>query len=229
MAISNYVSVSSTLKFDDVFSSILIDEMRQKISNETSGNALTIETMGRKMERGKSPRYRSKSRKGRSKSRSGIVCWKCGKKGHLNKYCKSRKGKEGDAQQENNHEANVTHDVLQDASILSLENIIVAWVVDIGASIHSTPDMKHFHDYVQGDFGQVRMGDDKPYKIIGLGIVFIKQHNGNKCLSKEVRHVLDLKKNLISTGKLGGEGFVTTFIDKTWKVTKGALVIEKGE
>eukprot|EP00253_Pinus_taeda_P024792 PITA_24792 len=59
------------------------------------------------MERGKSSRYRSKSRKGRSKSRLGIVCWKCGKKGHLKKYFRSRKGKEGDAQQENNHEANV--------------------------------------------------------------------------------------------------------------------------
>jgi len=28
---------------------------------------------------------------------------------------------------------------------------------------------------------------------------------------------------------LGGEGCVTTFTDKTWKVTKGALVIEKGD
>ena len=78
------------------------------------------------MERGKSPRYRNKSRKGLSKSRSGIVCWKCGKKEHLRKDCKSQKGKEGDAQQENNHEANVTGDVLQDALIISLENIIDA-------------------------------------------------------------------------------------------------------
>jgi len=28
---------------------------------------------------------------------------------------------------------------------------------------------------------------------------------------------------------LGGEGYVTTFTDKTWKVTKGSLVIAKGE
>jgi hypothetical protein len=101
MAISNSVSGSSTLKFDDVVGAILSEEMRRKSSGETSGNALTAETRGRKMERGKSPGYRSKSRKGRSKSRSGIVCWKCGKKGHLKKDCKSRKGKEGDAQQEN--------------------------------------------------------------------------------------------------------------------------------
>ena len=28
---------------------------------------------------------------------------------------------------------------------------------------------------------------------------------------------------------MGGEGCVSTFIDKTWKVTKGALVVVKGE
>ena len=125
------------------------------------------------MEIGKNPGYRSKSRKGRSKSRSGIVCWKCGKKGRLKKDCKSQKGK-GDTQQENNHEANVIGDVLQDALIISLENIIDAWVVDSRASFHATPDRKHFHNYVHRDFGQVRLGDDKPCKIIGMGKVFIK-------------------------------------------------------
>jgi len=73
------------------------------------------------------------------------------------------------------------------------------------------------------------LGDDKPYKIIGMGTIFIKKQNGNQWLLKEVRHVLDLKKNLISTGNLGGECSVTNFTDKTWKVTKGSLVIAKGE
>eukprot|EP00253_Pinus_taeda_P022417 PITA_22417 len=74
MAISNSVSGSSTLKFDDVVGAILSEEMRRKNSGETSGNALSAEYRGRKMERGKSSGYHSKSRKGRSKSRSGIVC-----------------------------------------------------------------------------------------------------------------------------------------------------------
>eukprot|EP00253_Pinus_taeda_P005819 PITA_05819 len=168
MAISNSVSGSTTLKFDDVVGAILTEEMRWKSSGETLGNSLSAESRGRKMERGKSSGYRSKSRKGRSKSRSGIVCCKCGKKGHLKKYCRSWKGKEGDAKQENNHETNVTDDVLQDALILSFENIIDSWVVDLGASLHATPDKKYFHDYVQGDFGQVRLGDDKPCKIVGM-------------------------------------------------------------
>ena len=49
-------------------------------------------------------------------------------------------------------------------------------------------------------FEQVHLGDDKPCKIVGMGNVLIKQQNGNQWLLKEVRHVLDLKKNLISTG-----------------------------
>ncbi len=55
MAISNFVSGSSTLNFDDVVDAILSEEMRRKSSGETSGNSFTAETRGRKMERGKSP------------------------------------------------------------------------------------------------------------------------------------------------------------------------------
>lgn len=67
----------------------------------------------------------------------------------------------------------MTGDVLQDALILSLENIIDAWVVDSGASFHVTMDRKHIHDYVQGDFRHVCLSDDKPCKIVGMGKVFI--------------------------------------------------------
>ena len=102
-------------------------------------------------------------------------------------------------------------------------------MVDSGASFHATPDKKYFHDYVQGDFGQVHLGDNKPYKIVGMCKVLVKQHTGNQWILKEVRHVPDLKQNLISIGHLGGEVCVTTFTDKAWNVTKGALVIAKGE
>jgi hypothetical protein len=46
---------------------------------------------------------------------------------------------------------------------------------------------------------------------------------------KEVRHVPDLRKNLISTRKLESEGCISIFIDKVWKVTKESLVMAKGE
>ena len=110
--------------FDDVIGVILSEEMRWKSTSETLGNALTAEIKGRQRERGKSLGNRWKSRKGRSKSRARVECWNCRKKGQFKKDCRSRNVKQGDGQQENKQEVNVTGDVLQDALILSLDNII---------------------------------------------------------------------------------------------------------
>ena len=51
MAVSNSVPSSNTLKFDDVVSVILSEEMRRKSTGETSGNTLTMESRGRQKER----------------------------------------------------------------------------------------------------------------------------------------------------------------------------------
>ena len=63
MAISNSISGSSTLKFDDVVSAILSKEMQRKSSDETSSNALSVESRGRRMERGKSAGYHKNQEK----------------------------------------------------------------------------------------------------------------------------------------------------------------------
>jgi hypothetical protein len=73
------------------------------------------------------------------------------------------------------------------------------------------------------------LGDDEPCKIVGMGKVQINKKNGNQWLLKEVRHILDLRRNLISTGKLESEGCISTFTDKAWNITKGSMVMEKGE
>jgi hypothetical protein len=112
-----------------------------------------MENRGRQKDRGKGSGNCGNSRKGRSKCRLGkIECCNCGRKGHLNKDCRAPK-KQRDGQQEKNQEANVIGDVLQDALILSIDNISESWVVDSRASFHATPHMNFFIDYVQGDFG----------------------------------------------------------------------------
>jgi hypothetical protein len=105
--------------------------------------------MGRQKERGKIYGNNMNSRKGISKSRLGnIECWNCGKKGHLKKDCRAPK-KQRDGQKEKNQEENVTSDVLQDALILSLDNIIESWVLNSWTSFHATPHGKYFQDYLQ--------------------------------------------------------------------------------
>jgi hypothetical protein len=73
MAVSNSVSGSNTLKFDDVVGVILSEEMRWKSTGETSGNVLNMENRGRQKDRGKGSGNRGNSRKGRSKSRLGKI------------------------------------------------------------------------------------------------------------------------------------------------------------
>ena len=64
MVVSNFVSCSNNLEFDDVVGVILNEEMRRKLRiGETSGNALTMESRGRQKNRGKSPDNHNKFRK----------------------------------------------------------------------------------------------------------------------------------------------------------------------
>lgn len=98
----------------------------------------------------------------------------------------------------NNKEANV---VDEDALILSLDNIIDSWVLYSWASFHTTPHRKYFLNYVQGDVGQVYLGDDELHKFFGKGEIHMKLPNGNQWFLKEVRHVLDLRINLILVGQ----------------------------
>jgi hypothetical protein len=63
MVVSNFVSGSNTLKFDDVIGVILSEEMRWKITGETSGNALNMENRGRQKDRGKGLGNHGNSRK----------------------------------------------------------------------------------------------------------------------------------------------------------------------
>ena len=44
-----------------------------------------------------------------------------------------------------------------------------------------------------------------------------------------VRHVPSLKKNLISIGQLATQGYVTTFSEDAWKISKGAMTIARGK
>jgi hypothetical protein len=168
MFVSNYVSSSNTLKFDDVVGVILSKEMQRKSIGETLDNVLTMENMGIQKDRGKGSGNCGNSRKGRSKSILGkIECWNCGKKEHLKKDCRDPKKQRG-GQHEKNQEANVIGDVLQDDLIIYLDNITESWVVDSGSSFHATPHNNYFQCYVQGDFGQVHLGDDVPCKIVGM-------------------------------------------------------------
>ena len=91
MAMSNSISRSNILKYDDVISVILSEETRRKTScGYTSRSSLNTQRRVRMNERGNNSKnhgkLRGQSKGKRSQSRGPRDCWYCQKLGHKKKY-----------------------------------------------------------------------------------------------------------------------------------------------
>ncbi|KAK8537987.1 hypothetical protein V6N12_044126 [Hibiscus sabdariffa] len=162
------------------------------------------------------------------------------RKGHIKKYCfklkRENKGGGGDKHDRNDEEkserAIITREdllVICDENLVNLACDETSWVIDIGNSIHVTSRRDFFTSYTHGDFGVLKMGNDRLVSVTGMGDVSLVSNNGTKLILKDVRHAPDIHLNLISVGKLDDEGFCNTFSDGQWKLTKGSLVVARGK
>ncbi len=224
------------LAFQQVVNMIMTQEIRMREEGSgASSSALNVEGKeSRNMNRNRDQRGRSKSRR-RSKSRNrqgnnssnqqrskkDIECWNCGKMGHYSNECKSGKKDDGKSS------ANCVSEEVDDCLICALESKMESWVLDSRASFHATSHMDLFKNYISGNFGKVYLGDDQACDITEKGDVKI-QLNGSVLKLDNVRHVPDLRKNLISIGQLASDGYVTTFTGDKWKISKGAMTIACG-
>ena len=75
-------------------------------------------------------------------------------------------------------------------------------MIDSAASYHSTPNRDLFTTYKPGDHGTVKMGNTSFSSIAGIGDVHLKTNVGCTLVLKDVRHVPELRMNLISVGAL---------------------------
>ena len=112
---------------------------------------------------------------------------------------------------------------------VSLATQDINWVIDSGASFHVTSHSDFFTSYRTGDFGNVRMRNSGVSKIVGIGDVCLETSIGNKLVLKNVRHVPDIRLNLISIDILDDKRFTNSFGESKWKLTKGSLVAARGK
>ena len=56
------------------------------------------------------------------------------------------------------------------------------------------------------------MGNDGQSKIVGIGDICLETENGTRLVLKGVKHIPDIRLNLISTGKLDDEGFCSSLV-----------------
>ena len=73
------------------------------------------------------------------------------------------------------------------------------------------------------------MGNGVACKTVGIGSIRMKMVDRQVRTLKDVRHVPDLKKNLLLLGALEAQGYKFSYTDGALKVTKGFMTILKSK
>ncbi|KAG8472883.1 hypothetical protein CXB51_034847 [Gossypium anomalum] len=103
------------------------------------------------------------------------------------------------------------------------------WILDSGCSFHMCPNREWFSAYSSVEAGVVHMGNDSSSKVIGIGTVKIKIHDGTIRTLSDVRYIPNLRKNLISLSILDLKGCRINIELSDIKISRGALVLLKGK
>ncbi|KAL4383727.1 hypothetical protein GQ457_15G024680 [Hibiscus cannabinus] len=195
------------MKIDEELQALLLlsslleswDTLVVTLSNSAPYEANVVENRGRSNNRIKNEnRGRSKTRgydksRGQSKSRSKIIYYYCGKPNHKKSECQSLK----------RDQKNGTVKCDQVDPKKKEENSTTAVV--------ATPHGDFFSTYQTGDFGAVKMRNQETSKIVGIENVILKTNTDCEIVLNDVRHVPDMRLNLISAGKLDDAGYMNLF------------------
>lgn len=63
--------------------------------------------------------------------------------------------------------------------------------------------------------------------IVDIGDVRVVINNGHSVFFRNVRHILDLRLNLMSTKMLDYRRFTSQFANTVWKLLKGSFVVAR--
>ena len=233
MSLCNSAS-DGAISMDLVKNSVLNEEARRQSNpNSSRSDVLVTESRGRSSFRDpKKDKNRSRSK---SNKFANIECHYCHKKGHMKKDCwKLKKDNKQQGKRPDDGEDRVT--ITQDEFLILLEGDAInvashetSWVVDSGATTHATSQRDLFTTYTPGSYGSVKMGNDGVSQVVGIGDICLETSLGTKLLLKGVKHVPDVRLNLISTGKLDDEGFYSLFGGGKWKLSRGSMVVARGD
>lgn len=114
---------------------------------------------------------------------------------------------------------------IPDALLLSVDSHMNSWVLDLGASFHTSTYCNVMEICIARNFKKVYLVDGKPLDIVGSGDIYIKTSNGYVWKINKGKHVPKLMCNLISIDQLNSEGYTISSKNGSWTVEKGAMVV----
>jgi hypothetical protein len=215
------------------------EKMKQMVrSKESTSNGKVLVVRGREEQRNPKSGNRGKRQgeRGRSKSRNkNKFCKYCKKNNHMTEDCWKLKNKEKrtNKSQEDGKAAIASGDSSDSGDVLiafaSCVSMNSGWILDSSCSYPLCINKYWFSTYepVQNN-GLVRMGDNTPCEVIGIGSVKIRTHDGMTCTLTNVRHVPTMFRNLISLSTIDNMGYKYFTLGGVLKVSKGSFVVMKG-
>ncbi|GJR64775.1 putative RNA-directed DNA polymerase [Tanacetum coccineum] len=225
--------------------SILNKEKRRKSQGSSSqSDVLVTERRGRSQSRGPSNRGNHRSSSNKEKF-ADVECYHCHKKGHTMKFCKQLKKEnkkknynnqknkhKKDDDGDDNNEVNTTTDeffVCYDYDMVNLANDDSSWILNSGSMCHVATRKDYYSSYTPGDFGVVRMGNTGLSRIASIGDICLKFDTGMEFVLHNIKHVPDMRLNIITTGLLDEVGYHNSSGNGLWKVTLGSLIVARGK
>jgi hypothetical protein len=225
-----------TLELEDVIGALLAFHQRKKnIDENFQREELVVKGNYEHGRNSNKDDSKGKNSWSKSRRRKDINCYKCGKKGHVKQDCPDRKKNKDDENEGSSKSANIVEDNSNDdnGDMLSVasnsEHLVDSWILDSTCLFYVTPNRDWFDTYRSINSNIVTMGNDAHCKITGIGNIRIKMFDSVVKTLCEVRHIPEVKKNLISLGILDSNGYGYKSESRVMKVTKGAMVVMKGQ
>ncbi|KAG8477584.1 hypothetical protein CXB51_031066 [Gossypium anomalum] len=169
--------------------------------------------------------------KGRSKSSNrGKTCNFCKKKWHIKSECyklqnkiKREAANQKRKQPENFGKADIVENYSDVELLVAFVNdskVSEEWILDSGCTFHMSPNRDWFTTYEIVSEDVVLMGNNALCKIAGVGRIKVKMFDGVVRTLSDVRHVPELKRNLISLSTLDSKRYRYTAESRVLKISK---------
>ena len=101
------------------------------------------------------------------------------------------------------------------------------WWLDFGANVHVWFDHACFKSYQNSSGASVTLENDYVTHVLGIGQLDLKMTSRKILTLKEVRHVLEVSRNLVSASSLVQQGYKAVLKSNKVVITKNNVFIGK--